>query len=148
MAESKSYFYETEIEWKGDRAGNLQGSSLPPIPAGAPPEFGGRDGQWSPEHLLVASVNGCFMLTLLAIAENSKISLVSYSSAAKGKLEKVQGAGFQITEIVIKAKVQARSAQDAARLPRILDKAKENCFITNSIKAAVKLEPAVTTKNA
>jgi peroxiredoxin-like protein len=148
MAETKTFFYQNEIEWKREREGEARGASLPPIAVGAPPEFQGREGNWSPEHLLVASVNGCFMLTLLAIAENSKIALQSYSSTAKGKLERVQGAGFQITEIVVKPKVVLASAQDSARLPRLWDKAKENCFITNSIKSAVKVEPEVVSQQS
>jgi peroxiredoxin-like protein len=143
MADTKTYLYETVIEWKREREGEVRGENLPSVPIGAPPEFQGRAGNWSPEHLLVASANGCFMLTLLAIAENSKISLRSYSSMAQGKLEKVQGAGFQITEILIKPKVVVGSAPDLARIPRLLEKAKENCFITNSIKSVVKLEPEV-----
>jgi organic hydroperoxide reductase OsmC/OhrA len=43
------------------------------------------------EHLFVASVNTCFRLTLLTIAEHSKLPLVSFSSTAKSKLEKVPG---------------------------------------------------------
>lgn len=143
MAETKTFFYETEIDWKGEKEGSLRGANLPPILLGAPPEFRGREGNWTPEHLLVASVNGCFMLTFLAVAENSKLPLFSYSSTARGKLEKVAGAGFQISEIIIKPTVVIRSAQDLARVPRILEKAKENCFVTNSIKSVVKIEPQV-----
>jgi peroxiredoxin-like protein len=143
MAESKNFFYESELEWKEHKRGELRAGSLAPIALGAPPEFGGVEGSWSPEHLLVASVNGCFMLTLLAIAENSKVSLVSYHSSARGKLEKVSGAGYQITEIIIKPVLVLGAAQDLARVARLLEKAKENCFITNSIKSAVRLEPQI-----
>jgi organic hydroperoxide reductase OsmC/OhrA len=82
-------------------------------------------------------------LTFLAIAENSKVSLVSFSSTAKGKLEKVAGGDYQITEILVKPRVVLASANDVGRMPRILDKAKENCFVSNSIKSAVKLEPEI-----
>ena len=143
MAEAPTYFYETAIEWKGEKSGTLTGAGLPAVAAGAPPEFKGRDGQWSPEHLLVASLNSCYLLTLLAIAEFSKISLVSVSSTAKGKLEKILGASFQITEIIVKPKVVLASANDAARMPRLLEKAKDNCFISNSIKAVIKIEPEI-----
>jgi len=68
---------------------------------------------------------------------------VSVSSKAKGKLEKVKGGGFQITEIVVKPRVVLASANDLARMPRILEKAKENCFVSNSIKSAIKIEPEV-----
>src|SRR3989304_10245684 len=99
MAEAAVFHYETEAEWKGEKAVSLRGAKLPEIQAGAPPEFKGRDGQWSPEHLLVASLHTCYMLTFLAIAENSKLPLVSFSSTANGKLEKVPGSSYQITEI-------------------------------------------------
>lgn len=143
MAEPKTFFYETQIDWKGEREGDLRAAALPPIALGAPPEFKGREGNWTPEHLFVASVNSCFMLTFLAIAENSKLVLFSYSSAARGKLERVQGGGFEITEVTIRPTIVIASAQDRARASRIVEKAKENCFITNSIKSLVKLEPEI-----
>jgi peroxiredoxin-like protein len=143
MADGKTFLYETELNWSREREGDVRGAKLPSIPIGAPPEFQGREGNWTPEHLFVASVNGCLMLTLLAIAENSKLRVQSYSSMATGKLERVQGSSFQITEILIRPKIVVTSAQDLARISRLLEKAKENCFITNSIKSAVTLEPEV-----
>jgi organic hydroperoxide reductase OsmC/OhrA len=83
------------------------------------------------------------MLTFLAIAKNSKVPLVSFSSTAKGKLEKVAASNYQITEILVKPRVVIASANDLARMPRILEKAKENCFVSNSIKSAIKLEPEI-----
>ena len=144
MGEAGSYLYESEIDWSREKEGTSRGPQLPPIPVGAPPEFKGRAGNWTPEHLFVASVNTCLMLTLLAIAENSKINLVSYSATASGKLEKVQGAGYQVTEILVKPKVVVASEEDLRRMPRILEKAKEGCFISNSIKSVVKFEPEVS----
>jgi organic hydroperoxide reductase OsmC/OhrA len=141
--DDKAFFYETEIEWSTERAGIIHGPNLPAIAFGAPPEFKGWEGQWSPEHLFVASLNSCYMLTFLAIAESSKISVVSFSAKAQGKLEKAPGSSYQITEIVVKPRVVVASADDLARLARILEKAKENCFVSNSIKATVKLEPEV-----
>jgi peroxiredoxin-like protein len=143
MAETTSHFYETEIEWKGEKDFRLGGGKLPDIAAGAPPEFKGREGVWSPEHLFVASLNSCYVLTLLAIAEFSKIQIISLSSSAKGKLEKLPGSSYQITEIVVKPRVVLASADDLTRMPRLLEKAKENCFVSNSIKSTIKIEPEV-----
>ena len=143
MTEAPKYFYETEIEWKGKKDLRISSGKLPVIEAGTPPEFKGREGNWSPEHLFLASLNSCYTLTLLAIAEFSNVSLVSLSSTAKGKLEKVQGSSYQITEIVVKPTVVIASADDLTRMPRILEKAKENCFVSNSIKSAIKIEPEV-----
>jgi peroxiredoxin-like protein len=143
MAETRDYVYQTEIEWQVEKHGQVQSAGLAPITTGAPPEFKGRAGDWSPEHLLVASLNSCYMLTFLAIAEFSKIAIVSFSASAKGKLEKAEGGTYQITEIVVKPRVVIASANDLARMPRILEKAKENCFISNSIKSKIAIEPEV-----
>lgn len=143
MADAPIYFYDTQIEWKGDRDLQVASGKLPVIAAGAPPEFKGREGLWAPEHLFVASLNSCYMLTLLAIAEFSKIAIVSFSSSAKGKLEKVAGSSYQVTEIVVKPRVAIAAVADLARMPRIFEKAKENCFVSNSIKSTIKIEPEV-----
>jgi organic hydroperoxide reductase OsmC/OhrA len=143
MAESPVFYYETDVEWKKEKEGQITGRRLPVVPVGAPPEFRGREGNWSPEHLFVASLNTCYMLTFLAVAENSKVPLVNFASTAKGKLEKVPGSSYQITEMVIKPRVVIASANDLERVPRILEKAKENCFVSNSIKSTIKIEPEI-----
>jgi organic hydroperoxide reductase OsmC/OhrA len=63
--------------------------------------------------------------------------------AAKGKLEKTEGPGYQITEIIIKPTLVIASAQDLVRTARILEKTKENCLVTNSIKTTVTLQPEI-----
>jgi len=143
MNEPNVFYYETEIEWTKEKEGRIKGPTLPPVSVGPPPEFKGREGQWTPEHLFVASINTCFMLTFLAIAENSKLPLVSFSSTAKGRLEKVPVSSYRITEVVIKPRIVIASVEDLGRLPKVLEKAKENCFISNSIKSTVKLEPQI-----
>ena len=144
MNMENTHYYHTEIEWKGEREGDLCGTpNLPIVAVDAPPEFKGHPGKWTPEHLFTASVNSCFMMTFLAIAEYSKLPIVSFRSTATAKLEKVQGSGYQFTEIVIKPTVVIASAQDLAKTPRILDKAKENCFVTNAIRTPIKLQPEI-----
>ena len=143
MQDQLPFFYEAEVEWAGERRGNLRSPNLPTLEVVAPPEFQGHEGSWTPEHLYVASVNSCFMTTFLAIARNSKLEIVSFSAKARGKLEKIEGAGFQITEIVIKPKLVIHFSQDPERAKRIIEKAEKNCLISNSIKTVVKLEPEI-----
>ncbi len=138
------YFYTTEVEWTGERRGDLRAPIMPSLQVDAPPEFKGHDGVWTPEHLFVASVNSCFMTTFLAIAENSKLEFVSFKADAKGKLEKVDGRGFVMTEVVLRPRLVIRHARDAERAIRILEKAEKNCLISNSIKTETKLEPEIT----
>jgi organic hydroperoxide reductase OsmC/OhrA len=110
----------------------------------APPEFKGHDGVWTPEHLFVASVNSCFMTTFLAIAENSKLDIVSFKAAATGRLEKSDGRGFSMTEIKLHPKLVIRNAADFERANRILEKAEKHCLISNSIKSETRLEAEIS----
>lgn len=137
------YFYSTEVEWTGERKGDLRAPVLPQLHVDAPPEFKGHDGVWTPEHLFVASVNSCFMTTFLAIAENSKLDFVSFKADAEGKLEKLEGQGFVMTEITLHPQLLISHARDAERAGRILEKAERACLISNSIKTETKLEPEI-----
>ena len=141
MKDQIAFFYEAEVEWTGERRGELRSPNLPLFPVAAPPEFQGHGGMWTPEHLYVASVNACFMITFLAIAANSKLEIVSFSAKAKGKLEKVEGLGYQMTEIILSPRLVIRANRDLERATRILDKAKKNCLISNSVKTVVTVEP-------
>ncbi len=137
------YSYTTEVEWTGERRGDLSAPHLPDLEVDAPPEFKGHEGVWTPEHLFVAAVNSCFMTTFLAIAENSKLEFVSFSADAKGKLEKLEGQGFIMTKVVLRPKLLVSHARDVERAGRILEKAEKNCLISNSIKTETRLEPNI-----
>ena len=138
------YRYTTEVEWTGERRGDLSAPHLPDLEVDAPPEFKGHEGVWTPEHLFVAAVNSCFMTTFLAIAENSKLEFVSFSTDAKGTLEKLEGQGFIMTEVVLRPKLLVNHARDVERAGRILEKAEKNCLISNSIKSETRLDPEVS----
>jgi organic hydroperoxide reductase OsmC/OhrA len=144
MANQSPYFYETDVEWKGERKGETHAPGLPALTVATPPEFQGHEGIWTPEHFFVAAVNACLMTTFLAIAQMSKLNFVAFRSHAQGKLEKVEGQGFQITEIVLKPHLTVAGERDRERAERILEKAEKHCLISNSIKATVRMEPNVS----
>jgi organic hydroperoxide reductase OsmC/OhrA len=139
----QTHHYETTVEWTENRRGTLSAAQRPTILTGAPPEFGGSGDVWSPEHLCVAAVNSCVMLTFIAIAANSKVALHRYSAAATGTLEKVEGRGPVITRVVVKPRVTVGPDVDRAKLERIIKMAEKNCFISNSLNAVVTLEPEI-----
>src|SRR5262249_1693030 len=138
MTHQQSYFYDTEVEWGAGKIAVLRSSELPDLMVSPPPEFQGAPGFWTPEHLYVASVNASFVATFLAVAELSKLDFVSFSSRARGRLEKVEGSGYEITEIVLRPDLVVREPGDVDRAARVLEKAKQNCLISKSIKTIVK----------
>jgi organic hydroperoxide reductase OsmC/OhrA len=137
------HFYSTNVEWKEGRIGELTSSAFPSLKVATPPEFkNGVPGIWSPEHLFVASINICVMTTFLAIAENSGLEFISYSSEAKGKLEKVDGK-FIISEVELKPVVKIKDEKHKGKTLRILDKAEMGCLISNSVKSKIILNSQV-----
>ena len=141
---NNQYSYETEVQWIGGRRGLVTADGLPNIEVTAPPEFQGDDLTWTPEHLFVAAVNSCYMATFAAIADVSKLDVLSFSSKATGVLEKVEGRGYRITEVVLKPALLLKSETDVERGVRLLDKALQHCFVSNSIQSEVRLLPAIT----
>ena len=139
----EKYFYSTDVEWTGARHGNLSADSLPTLCVDAPPEFKGTEHAWTPEHLFVSAISSCYMTTFVAIAENSKLEFASLKIAAEGKLEKVEGPGLMISEIVLRPTLTIKNSDAFDRANRILQKAEQHCLIANSAKTQIRLEPEI-----
>ena len=109
----------------------------------APKEFDGPGDKWSPEELLVASVADCLILTFRAIASASKLEWSDLSCEVKGTLELVDRK-TQFTEIHINASLTINSQEDEGKAVQVLEKAENNCLITNSLTAKKHLNTNVT----
>jgi peroxiredoxin-like protein len=138
------HYYQVDVKWIADRKGVMSSPELEQeVEIATPPQFNkGIEGIWSPEHLLTAAVNSCFMTTFLAIAENSKLDFHAFSSSAKGKLEQIDGK-FLMTEVLIHAKLEIVKEADKERAERVLQKSEAACLISNSIKAKTIIVPKI-----
>lgn len=138
------HYYDVEVKYIEDRKGILSSSKLDTsIEVATPPEFAkGMPNIWSPEHLLVAAVNSCLMTTFLAIAENFKLSFVSFECNAIGKLEMVEGK-FMVSEIELLPKVIVYNESDIEKADKVLLKSEKACLISNSIKSNIIFTPTI-----
>ncbi len=123
---------------------SLQGDGLPEFKSAAPKEFGGPGDQWSPEDLLVGAIADCFVLSFRAIAGMSKFSWNSLTCEVSGTLDKVERS-TQFTHFDIKAHLTVPADSDTGRAQRLLEKAEQSCFITNSLKSEPRLETTIET---
>ena len=137
------HYYKTSLKWNEGRIGTLSAETLDSFKVATPPEFPkGVPNTWSPEHLYVASLNACLMTTFLAIAENSKLAVISFSCESSGKLEKVDGK-FMISEVELLPEIKVANEKDKERAGRIIVKAEEHCLISNSVKTKIILTPTI-----
>ncbi len=143
MSLLNSYSYDVRLEWSGRRAGKATVEGFPELEISAPPEFSGEPGKWTPEHLLVASAASCLMTTFLAIASLLKFEVIGYRMKAVARLEKVPGEGYRFTEITLLPEITVGSS-DLERAEKAVRQAEKHCFISNSLRATVQVEPRFT----
>jgi len=90
--------------------------------------------------MYVGALNACLMLTFLSFADRKDLGLVAYETTAEGLLEHMEGR-YRITEVTVQPSVVVKSEVDLEAAREIMGKLEENCFISNSITARVKIEP-------
>ena len=138
----KSFGYETTIVWKSARRGVVRAAGKPDLEVSSPPEFKGEAGIWTPEDIFVSAVNACTLMTFVAVAMQRGLEVVSYQCRAEGLLEHLDGK-YRFTEVRLYPQVVVKSQADVERAKNILESAHANCFISNSISAAVTLAPEI-----
>lgn len=143
---SKQFIYKAKLKWKKERKGLLACQNKPIIEVTTPPEFKGHPGFWTPEELLVASVNACIMTTFLYYAEKNKLSFLSYESSVEGILERVENK-FMFSTVEVNPKILVSSEDDIEKAKNLLKTSERNCFISNSLKAKIILKPEIKVNN-
>lgn len=120
----------------------ISSDGLEDIPTTAPPQFGGPEGHWSPETLLVASVANCFILTFRAIARGSRFEWTSLQCSVRGILERVDNV-TSFTRFEIDARLTVPAGASTDRAERLLEKSEAVCLVTNSLTGEKVLNTAI-----
>ena len=136
----KSFRYKAKTTWSSARRGVLSAAGKAEIIVGSPPEFKGEPGNWSPEELLVGSLNTCIMLTFLTLAQARGLTPAGYESDAEGLLENVEGK-YRITEVSVRPRVVVETDAQLEVARKTMEGVEAQCFISNSITSRVKLTP-------
>ena len=114
----------------------------PPLRSAPPLDFDGPGDAWSPEHLLLAAVETCFLFTLRAVAHASRIEFTALEVRATGTVDRQDGV-MRFTEIVLRPKLTLPAGADRDRALRALDKSERTCLVTASLSTPIRLEPEV-----
>ena len=130
--------YVVDLEPKDDVASTLKAGPRPPLLGGNPPEFDGSAEWWSPEHLLLASLQICYRGTVNALLPKSGIKPKAYKTRAEAKLEKTAD-GIVFTQVKLFATATVPAA-DVEKMKELLTKAKKYCIIANQMKTEPLLE--------
>ena len=138
--------YQVQLDWPGRGGAALRAGSRPSIIGGAPPEFGGGDSWWSPEHLLLSSLSLCLMTTFEAVAAKARLAVDGYRCQTEGVLDRTEG-GLGFTSLRLRIEVQVDPA-DTERAQTLMTKAKKHCLVAAALRPVVDIEVMVLTRAA
>lgn len=139
----KQFTYSTSVAWSGGREGVLDSAGKESFTVSSPPEFKGTPGYWTPEDMFVGALEMCQLLTFLALAKRSRLTIVSYNSTASGTLEYVDGA-FRFTKVIIEPAITVATPADEAEIHALVSQAHRQCLVANSVSMPVIVNPQVS----
>ena len=114
----------------------------PDVRSAPPLAFDGPGDAWSPEHLLLAAVEACFLFTLRGVARASRVEFTAIEISAAGTVDRRDGA-VRFTEIVLRPRLTVRPGADRDRVMRVLEKSEKACLVSASLATPVRLEAEI-----
>ena len=132
--------YSRRHEWRFDGGAIVTGSSSPDVVRVPMSDPAGVD----PEEALVASVSSCHMLWFLDLARRAGLDLASYVDDASGVMGRIAEGRMALTRITLRPDIVFNGRQPTAEeIDQLHHQAHEHCFIANSLKTEVVVEPPV-----
>jgi organic hydroperoxide reductase OsmC/OhrA len=136
--ETPDFNYETysrDHDWSFDAGITVRAS--------ANPSYLGAESCVDPEEAFVASLSSCHMLTFLALAAKKRYTVDDYLDHAVGILDKDASGRLAMTKVTLRPRVAFSGDRipGAEEVRQLHHRAHHNCFIANSVKTEVVVEP-------
>jgi len=96
-----------------------------------------------PEEMFIASISSCHMLWFLSIAARHAYCVDSYCDQAVGEMGKNAVGKLLVTRVILHPAVVFSGARrpDAVQLAALHHEAHEECFIANSVRTEITVNP-------
>lgn len=130
--------YSRRHLWHFDGGAEVPASASPDV---VPPPMSDPAGV-DPEEALIAAVSSCHMLWFLSLAQAAGIEIDSYDDEAEGVMGRIAPGRMALTRITLRPAIAfAGEAPPAEQIEALHHEAHERCFIANSLKTEVTVEP-------
>ena len=109
------------------------------------PGYSGNPEMSNPEEALLAALSSCHMLTFLTIAALKKLVVDRYEDEPIAELGKNAQGKMMVARLTLRPRVvfSGTTIPDADTVHALHRKAKENCFVGNSLLSEMRVEPRV-----
>jgi organic hydroperoxide reductase OsmC/OhrA len=144
--------YATHCSWSGSTAVGYDGydraHTASASPASAALElsgdaaFRGDPSRLNPEQLVVLAASSCQLLSFLAVAARARLDVVGYEDDAEGLMAE-DDPPMRLTTITLRPRITMRPGPTTERVRHLVDVAHRECFIANSLRTDVRVEPTV-----
>lgn len=116
--------------------------NLPDLRTAPPADYDGPGDAWSPEHLLLAAVETCFVFTMRAVARMQRIEVVGLELESRGVVDRTDGV-TRFSEIVLRPTLTVAPGTDRERALKLLEQSERACLVSSSLSTPIRLEPTV-----
>jgi organic hydroperoxide reductase OsmC/OhrA len=96
----------------------------------------------NPEQLVLMAASSCQMLWFLHLAAKARIDVVGYDDDAVA-LMPMDIEPVRITEITLRPRIAVAGDPSEERIHKLVHSAHEYCFVANSLKCGMSIEPTV-----
>jgi organic hydroperoxide reductase OsmC/OhrA len=144
--------YNVSCAWHGSTGAGYESydrsheAHAPPADAtlqmSADPAFRGTPDLLNPEQLLVMAAASCQLLSFLAVAARARVDVVDYQDDAEGEMPEDERP-MRITRITLRPRITVRGDVNEERIQHLVEVGHRECFIANSLKTDVVVEPEV-----
>jgi peroxiredoxin-like protein len=136
------HIYSAQLSGGSQGYASVTVAGIPELRTAPPADFDGPGDAWSPEHLLMAAVETCFMFTLQAVAKASRLEFTSMRLEGEGTVDRKDGA-TRFTEIVLRPRLTVPAGVDRDKAMRVIEKAEKACLVSASMSTPIRLEPEI-----
>ena len=137
--------YNTVASATHDSLLTVSSKDKPDITTSAPVQFGGPQGNWTPEDFFCASISSCFILTFKNYTKGKKLDWRNIKVDVDAILD-VQDRKLSFTKVIIKVNLEICCESNVDPYLKALEKSEKMCLITNSINSEIELKPFIKVK--
>ena len=148
--------YEARTRWTGSTGGGWEAYDRA-HEVTAPPaeqrltvttgEAHGDPSMLNPEQLVVAAASSCQLLWFLHLAAKARVDVLEYHDHAVGVMPS-DDPPLRLTEIVLRPRIVVAPGPSEERIEKLCDLAHRECYIANSLRGEVRVEPEVEFRGA
>lgn len=148
----KVHTYVSRCSWRGStglgyaRYDRTHSASADPaeqqLTLASDPAFRGNPALLNPEQLVVVAASSCQLLSFLALAAIAGVNVIAYDDEASATMDE-NVAPIRLNRIQLRPRIDVVRGPSEDRILELVQRAHEECYIANSLRTEILVEPTI-----